>query len=828
MNTDWKAKWIWHPEREKGKNDFVYFRQTFPVEREIASAHLSITADREYCCAIDGHIVGRGPVLGDPRFKRYDSYEITSSLRNTDREHVIAVTVYHDESLPMYPYAETRGLLFQLAINYSDGRKEMVCSDEDTKVYRTQAYSVGNRFNDSYWPEYFNANKDATGWELPEFDDASWQQAVPMIGGGNSLWGNVRPKHRFFPWVNVVPRDIPHPVRTFRYPTVVGYGEVMQKMEASAEDTAIRMSLEPMEPLSKASIRDIACLEQEAGVTTIMNSEPFESFDCFDGIRNATIILDFGQLLNGRLALELETDTPMKIDIGYAADLQDNRIVPYLSSRTQNADQYAARAGKQAWMSFNWRHFRYVQLTFRDVYAPVSITRVRVEEQSYPYNRSGHFESDVDPFNRIYQAADKTIRLCTADRFMDNPSRECRQYSGDCSSVLPALWTLFGNDPIVVKYFRQFQEAQHRTGLYRYSAPGHDNDGGSLFDHALMLLFRLAEYYDYTGDGNLVEEMWGGVLECLKLTETCLNARGLLENMPYDVWMDWAFIHREGEILTVNVLYAEVLRRLARVGRSLGLYGAFDDWNAKAQNITRLIREQFYDPDRGVFVDCMVEGRQSKNTSEHSNALAILYAEATEVQKKSVLDRYLSHNNEFGKGSPAWMFWAYAMVEAGNPEMAMDWMKSRFGALVEHGLDTLPEVWSLYGEQTKGYWRCRNSRASVQIAGVWVAHFFINQIAGVAPAEPGFAKISFKPRFGSLVHCRASVPVPDGQIVVEYEKTRQGELKFQLILPSERAISVDLGIRTPGAVWINEKEMTHEEGLIELENVKQLTIKVIP
>ncbi|HKT11027.1 MAG TPA: alpha-L-rhamnosidase C-terminal domain-containing protein, partial [Terriglobia bacterium] len=67
----------------------------------------------------------------------------------------------------------------------------------------------------------------------------------------------------------------------------------------------------------------------------------------------------------------------------------------------------------------------------------------------------------------------------------------------------------------------------------------------------------------------------------------------------------------------------------------------------------------------------------------------------------------------------------------------------------------------------------------------WSAHpnfDFLNTVAGVEPAAPGFREVLIQPHLGSLRHLAATVPVPQGEISVKY--TRQnGQLSADVTLP---------------------------------------------
>jgi hypothetical protein len=59
----------------------------------------------------------------------------------------------------------------------------------------------------------------------------------------------------------------------------------------------------------------------------------------------------------------------------------------------------------------------------------------------------------------------------------------------------------------------------------------------------------------------------------------------------------------------------------------------------------------------------------------------------------------------------------------------------------------------------------------------WSAHpnyDFLTIVAGIRPATPGFKSVSIEPHLGELKHVKAAMPVPQGEIDVEYTHTEKG------------------------------------------------------
>lgn len=87
-------------------------------------------------------------------------------------------------------------------------------------------------------------------------------------------------------------------------------------------------------------------------------------------------------------------------------------------------------------------------------------------------------------------------------------------------------------------------------------------------------------------------------------------------------------------------------------------------------------------------------------------------------------------------------------------------------------------------------WRCRNSRAVAQGAGLGATTALLQDLCGIQPAEPGFAAVRIAPQPGPLTSLSGTQPGPDGNYSITLEK-RDGEWLLQLCLPSPRRVILD-------------------------------------
>lgn len=781
--AEWQAAWIWHANQTEGVHDYVYFRREFALETLPDQLLLRLAAERDATLWVNGQLIAYGPPISDPRWKRYDTHDITRHLQVGSN--CLAIRVYHGTGLAGFTaHADARGLLCQIEC---DGQV-ILTSDEQWRSWLAVSYGgAGQRMGDSMWIETQGANRDPKDWQLAGFDDSAWPAAARAIRPRHHLWHAEQPQARFFPWVNLIPSETKPLRRTDHLPQVIlQHGEILQQRQSNLTDIAVRMSLETIRPLDKATIDNLDSLLTKEGTTTLRNSPLDEAYDSFDGLRNATIVLDFGRLMNARLGLEL-TAKHTTIDIAYAYRLENGRVVPYVSSRTAQADHYCARQGEQRWQTADWRHFRYVQLTFREITGSVELQRVWAEEITNHVEERGAFSCNDPELDRLFAVVRRTTQLNMTDRTMDNPSRERKQYLGDCSGIVPAITSCFGDLAILRRYFANAREGQHATGQFRYSYPGHDNDHASLFDHALAVPLRLWEHFQLFADLELVADMWPSLDRFCELAASSVGDDGMMSLPPYNIWFDWGHMDRRGHFLPLQAMTAEALRRTAELAEAIGQDGS--RWATLAeQMIARIPR--WYDETQGVFVDAIVDDQRQTHLSEHATSLVAAWNLAPAEMIQRTLDRWSEDPLQFGQTSPAWMYLPGAFLAAGRPELAIRWIHKRLGQLAAQDLDTWPETWCLYGERTTGTWRCRDSRAVAQGAGLGGATALLQDLCGIRPGSPGFATVHLTPQPGPLMHLSGTQPGPDGDYRLDLQRVDHG-WQLELHLPSPRHVTLD-------------------------------------
>jgi alpha-L-rhamnosidase len=195
--SDWEASWItrkaFTDKKEKKKFQYksgnhvflgivreyygVYIRKEFNISKKIKYARLYICGLGHYELHINGRKIGNR--ILDPGwtdFKKialYSTYDVSNSLRDRN---TIGVILGNGRYLEKHGYKYPK-LILQLIIQYEDGSKDIICSNETWKVSQGPVLENG-----IYYGEKYDARLEIPGWDNPNYDDSSWESSLVVDG----------------------------------------------------------------------------------------------------------------------------------------------------------------------------------------------------------------------------------------------------------------------------------------------------------------------------------------------------------------------------------------------------------------------------------------------------------------------------------------------------------------------------------------------------------------------------------------------------------------------------------------------------------------------
>jgi alpha-L-rhamnosidase len=186
---DWKAKWIgydkaslWDSITQWSRLSARYLRKEFQNSSTTKRATVYISGLGMYELYINGKRIGDQVLAPNPTDYRksffYNTHDVTEQIQNG--KNAIATVLGNGRFFTMRQNYKTQKhntfgypkLLLQLEIEYTDGTKKIIVSDENWKLNIDGPI----RTNNEYDGEEYDATKEFTGWNTAGFNDAGWLQ----------------------------------------------------------------------------------------------------------------------------------------------------------------------------------------------------------------------------------------------------------------------------------------------------------------------------------------------------------------------------------------------------------------------------------------------------------------------------------------------------------------------------------------------------------------------------------------------------------------------------------------------------------------------------
>ena len=188
--AQWRAKWIVPdvPTDTARSNPAPMLRADFALDGEIASARAYVTAHGMYEMEINGRRVGTevltpGWTTYDKRLQ-YQAYDVTDLVRRgPNAVGVMLGDGWYRGRLAWRDRRNTYGrdvaLLAQIVVRYTDGREQIVATDERWKAATGPIVA-----SDLYNGEIYDARLERSGWSQPGYAAADWKgvrvESYPM------------------------------------------------------------------------------------------------------------------------------------------------------------------------------------------------------------------------------------------------------------------------------------------------------------------------------------------------------------------------------------------------------------------------------------------------------------------------------------------------------------------------------------------------------------------------------------------------------------------------------------------------------------------------
>jgi len=428
-------------------------------------------------------------------------------------------------------------------------------------------------------------------------------------------------------------------------------------------------------------------------------------------------------------------------------------------------------------------------VSVKHVTEPVEILGADAIFTSQPVEYRGQFTCSDPRLNRLWNASRWAVQICLQTHHLDSPNHQ-EPISDPGDYLIESMV----NDYAFAQPWLARQDIRKFAWLLK-----DENNHNFHTSYSIGWLQMLMDYYDYTGDRKLVEEMAPYVHALLDTYTTWRGANGLISEAPNYMFMDWVDMagfgcHHPPAVIGQGYLtafYYHGLEMAARVAALSGDTARWEKYQTLRGDTVRAFNRELWVADRGLYRDgkpfqtsvkpgrWLPADKDLETFSPHVNLLAVRYDLAPKERQAAIVDKVLAEKHL--NTQPWFMHWVFqALDHAGRFDQYGTAQLRRWQIVPE--TQSFREMWT-GGDLSHGW--C--STPLVQMS---------QRILGVEPASPGFKSITIRPHVGDLTWAKGKVPTPQGDVVVSWQWA-DNKIALEVTVPDGAEAEVIL----PGKSW---------------------------
>ncbi|MEN8228379.1 MAG: alpha-L-rhamnosidase N-terminal domain-containing protein [Bacteroidota bacterium] len=750
LKHTWRAKWITHPTESTLDYGVFLFRRSFRLDRKPDKYIIYVSADNRYRLYVNGEKVSMGPARGDLLNWRYETVDIAPFLKEGDNIIAAEVVNFGEYRHAAQQTNQTAFILQSDSVN----RVILNTGDNQWKVVKNFAYDFIPITSDSVNGYYaagpcdrIDASLHPWGWNESAFNDSEWltpkSAFTEAAVGRDFLYGSS--------WF-LVPRNIP-----------------------SMEEKEVRL---PKLIRSTGIEANDGFLAGEKDLIIPPNTR-------------ASLLIDQTWLTIGYPELLISGGKGSKIKITYAESLfekvegenpgQSEHFNTLLRKGNRNEtsgkhimgyhDLVFPDGGHNRLFRTLWyRTYRFVQLDIETADKELEINDFYGNFWAYPFEENASFEADDPMLSKIWEVAWRTQRLNSTETYADCPYYEQLQYIGDTRIQALITYYVSGDERLARNAIEQFDHSRIPEGLTLSRYPSYIYQVIPTF--SLMWIGMVHDYYIYRNDPEFVGNFEQGIISVLAWFEKRAGANGLVGNLPWWNFTDWApgFVNgvppgaEYGYSASVSLQYAAALQYAEELFYSMGNRQMAARYGQMAGDVIKAVNRYCYDESRGMYA----ETPEKEIFSQHTNIFAILTDALENDEQKELMKKVLEE--ELIQSTVYFRFYLFrALQKTGMGDEYLNQIEP-WKIMLDQGLTTFAE-------------REYDMRSDSHAWSASPCFDLLHTVAGIAPAEPGFKSVVIEPNFGKLKQIKASMPHPEGNIAIDLQREGKTGISGSVELP---------------------------------------------
>lgn len=408
------------------------------------------------------------------------------------------------------------------------------------------------------------------------------------------------------------------------------------------EDIDNTLKIRSYKPALEREDYDIKLSDEPAKALSVYSVKPKVT----EKLSGGYVFYDFGSEITGTVKFTCTGKKGCKVTVYTGEETEDSAIKTRWRMRC-NADCeeiFTMGADVDTYEQYDYKGFRYVTLKPDD---GVKITEFEVIARHYPFDDDyAELDSDDKILKEVWRICKNGVKYGSQEIFVDCPTREKGQYSGDMTVTSGAHLILTGDTSLTKKAIDNImQSAVIDDGLLAV-APGGMQE---IADYSLQFPIWAIRLYKFSGDKEYLAKCLDACEGIERHFKKYARQDGLLDGVS-DKWnlVDWPDSLRDGYDFkmskpigpgchnVINAFWVGFVKGLDEMRELLGIAPKKD-----YVKLTEAFNREFYKPEKKLYTDT----KASTHSALHSNILPFYYGlcpdEAIEPIKDFMMEKKL-------------------------------------------------------------------------------------------------------------------------------------------------------------------------------------------
>ena len=732
----------------------ICLRREFRTDKKVVEATASVCGLGFYEFSLNGKKVGDSefaPLWSDyDKSVYYNTYDVTELLQKG--ENVAGVLLgngfYNVQGGRYRKLLISFGaptLLFSLVINYEDGTRETIYSDNDWKYDLSPI-----TFNCIYGGEDYDARREQEGWNKIGFNDRQWRPVVVQ----EAPKGMLRPQKAA-------------PVK------------IMERYD--------------IQKVTKLTPEQIA----SACKSTKRTVDP------------SAFVLDMGQNLAGFPEITVRGKRGQKVTLIVAEALTDEGACNQRQTGRQHYYEYTLKGeGDETWHPrFSYYGYRYIQVegaVLKGQKNPGKLPVLKNIQSCFVYNSArkvSTFECSNPIFNAAHRLIEKAVRSNMQSVFTDCPHREKLGWLEQVHLNGPGLLYNYDLTAFAPQIMQNMADAQHPNGAMPTTAPEYvvfEGPGMDAFAESpewggALVIFPYM-YYETYGDDSLIKKYYQNMRRYIDYLST--RADNHILSFGLGDWYDYGdfragFSRNTPVPLVATAHYYMSVEYLIKAAYIVGNDYDVRYYSSLAYDIIVAFNERFLNHDTAQYGT----GSQCSNalplflrltqSAGHQGIYEMDYRLNRKVFMNLVKD-VEAHGNRLTTGDVGNRYLIQTLANYGADELIYKMFNHEeapgYGFQLKFGATTLTEQWDPRQGSSWNHFMMGQ-----------IDEWFFNSLAGIRPyVKNGYQIVGVAPKpVGDLKYVKCSYDTPYGVIAVNWTH-ENGTFTLSLSVPVNTTAVVTL------------------------------------